>query len=143
MLESISEVKEVEKSSYMSFGEEEIILRQQNVYWTVVWILPLLAFILIILGVLSYQDGIFGFLLFASSLSGTLYCVIKFEQWSISSKFPTRILTIIAAIVLFLAVDHFYLQIFTEPEVTIRKNIGLFLILTGLFAYYSLWRYKD
>jgi hypothetical protein len=68
----------VEKSSYMSFGEEEIIWRQQNAYATIVWILPLLAYILVILGVLFYQDGIFGFLLFASALSGTLNCVIKF-----------------------------------------------------------------
>jgi hypothetical protein len=77
-LEAISEVKEVEKSSYMSFGEEEIIWRQQNTYSTIVWILPLFAFILIVLGVLFYQAGIFGFLLFACALSGTLYCLIQF-----------------------------------------------------------------
>lgn len=50
---------------------------------------------------------------------------------------------ILAAIVLFLAIDHMYLEMFTFAQTTTLNAVGLFLILTGIIAYFYLWQTKE
>ena len=53
--------------------------KDQNTYCTVVWVLPIIALVFILLGVLFYQPGLIGFSLFLLCLIAILHCLAYFE----------------------------------------------------------------
>jgi hypothetical protein len=49
--------------------------REQNLYSTVIWLMPMLLKVIVILGVLNYCEGGLGFVLLTVTLSGVMYII--------------------------------------------------------------------